>query len=92
MSLLYISHLLQVGEGSYGSVYRCTEKVSHSIIALKSVSLEDALKSNITSLGREIDILKECKHPNITLYLGSFIEAQKLWIAMEFCGGGSCSE
>eukprot|EP01134_Creolimax_fragrantissima_P007950 CFRG7950T1 len=91
-SLEQVGVLSKVGEGSYGSVYKSKELATGDVIALKSISLEDAVKSNITSLGNEIDILKQCKHHNIVAYLGSFIESNKLWIAMEFCGGGSCSE
>uniref|UniRef100_A0AAQ5Y303 Mitogen-activated protein kinase kinase kinase kinase 1 n=1 Tax=Amphiprion ocellaris TaxID=80972 RepID=A0AAQ5Y303_AMPOC len=41
---------------------------------------------------QEIIIVKSCKHPNIVAYYGSYIRANKLWICMEFCGGGSLQD
>lgn len=41
---------------------------------------------------QEIDMLKDSEHGNIVKYLGSYLRGQKLWIAMEFCGGGSIQD
>uniref|UniRef100_H3BGY6 Mitogen-activated protein kinase kinase kinase kinase n=1 Tax=Latimeria chalumnae TaxID=7897 RepID=H3BGY6_LATCH len=38
---------------------------------------------------QEILMVKTCKHHNIVAYFGSYIRFHKLWICMEFCGGGS---
>ena len=37
-------------------------------------------------------MLKDNEHFNIVRYLGSYLRGQKLWIAMEFCGGGSIQD
>ncbi|XP_075692373.1 mitogen-activated protein kinase kinase kinase kinase 1 [Rhinoderma darwinii] len=37
-------------------------------------------------------MLKSCAHKNIVTYYGSYMRANKLWICMEFCGGGSLQD
>ncbi|KAG8552713.1 hypothetical protein GDO81_003011 [Engystomops pustulosus] len=37
-------------------------------------------------------MLKSCAHENIVTYYGSYMRANKLWICMEFCGGGSLQD
>ncbi len=37
-------------------------------------------------------MMKDCKHPNIVGYFGSYLRKEKLWIAMEYCGGGSLQD
>ncbi|NXH74308.1 M4K3 kinase, partial [Hydrobates tethys] len=41
---------------------------------------------------QEIIMMKDCKHPNIVAYFGSYLRRDKLWICMEFCGGGSLQD
>uniref|UniRef100_A0A8C6KZT6 Mitogen-activated protein kinase kinase kinase kinase 2 n=1 Tax=Nothobranchius furzeri TaxID=105023 RepID=A0A8C6KZT6_NOTFU len=47
---------------------------------------------DITSIQQEITMMKECKHKNIVAYFGSYHRNTKLWICMEFCGGGSLQD
>lgn len=37
-------------------------------------------------------MMKDCKHANIVAYFGSYLRRDKLWICMEFCGGGSLQD
>ena len=37
-------------------------------------------------------MMKDCKHANIVQYLGSYLRKDRLWICMEFCGGGSLQD
>jgi serine/threonine-protein kinase 24/25/MST4 len=41
---------------------------------------------------QEIAILSELNSPYVTRYHGSFLKGSSLWIVMEFCSGGSCSD
>ncbi|KAG2467262.1 M4K3 kinase, partial [Polypterus senegalus] len=41
---------------------------------------------------QEIVMMKDCKHSNIVAYFGSYLRRDKLWICMEFCGGGSLQD
>lgn len=37
-------------------------------------------------------MMKDCRHPNIIAYYGSYLRRDKLWICMEYCGGGSLQD
>lgn len=37
-------------------------------------------------------MMKDCRNHNIVQYLGSYLRKDKLWICMEFCGGGSLQD
>lgn len=37
-------------------------------------------------------MMKDCRHPNIVAFFGSYLRRDKLWICMEFCGGGSLQD
>uniref|UniRef100_A0A673ADV8 Mitogen-activated protein kinase kinase kinase kinase 2 n=1 Tax=Sphaeramia orbicularis TaxID=375764 RepID=A0A673ADV8_9TELE len=50
------------------------------------------LGDDITSIQQEITMMKECKHKNIVAYFGSYHRNTKLWICMEYCGGGSLQD
>uniref|UniRef100_A0A7N9AS33 Mitogen-activated protein kinase kinase kinase kinase 5 n=1 Tax=Mastacembelus armatus TaxID=205130 RepID=A0A7N9AS33_9TELE len=41
---------------------------------------------------QEIFMVKECMHHNIVAYFGSYLCREKLWICMEYCGGGSLQD
>lgn len=41
---------------------------------------------------QEILMMKDCRHPNIIAYYGSYLRKDKLWICMEYCGGGSLQD
>ncbi len=36
--------------------------------------------------------MKDCRHPNIVAYFGSYLRRDKLWICMEYCGGSSLQD
>lgn len=41
---------------------------------------------------QEILMMRDCLHPNIIAYYGSYLRRDKLWICMEYCGGGSLQD
>ncbi|XP_028274569.1 mitogen-activated protein kinase kinase kinase kinase 5 [Parambassis ranga] len=82
--------LLRVGGGTYGEVYKARNKQNGELAALKVIKMEP--EDDFSIIQQEIAIVKSCKHPNIVAYYGSYIRANKLWICMEFCGGGSLQD
>jgi serine/threonine kinase 4 len=60
--------LEQLGEGNFGAVYKAYHKESGNIVAIKVVPIT----SDIDSLRKEIQILKQCKCPYIVRYFGSY--------------------
>lgn len=82
--------LARIGSGTYGDVYKARHTVSGQMSAVKIIKLEPG--DDFALIKQEIDMLKDSEHVNIVKYLGSYLRGQKLWIAMEFCGGGSIQD
>lgn len=82
--------LQRVGGGTYGDVYKARHKQNGELAAIKLIKMEP--EDDFSIIQQEIVIVKTCKHPNIVAYYGSYIRANKLWICMEFCGGGSLQD
>ncbi|XP_011480565.1 mitogen-activated protein kinase kinase kinase kinase 5 isoform X1 [Oryzias latipes] len=82
--------LLRVGGGTYGEVYKARNKQNGDLAAIKVIKMEP--EDDFSIIQQEIVIVKSCKHPNIVAYYGSYIQSNKLWICMEFCGGGSLQD
>ncbi|KAI4571529.1 hypothetical protein MJG53_013635 [Ovis ammon polii x Ovis aries] len=82
--------LQRLGGGTYGEVFKAREKGTGDLVALKMVKMEP--DDDVSTLQKEILILKTCRHANIVAYHGSYLWLQKLWICMEFCGAGSLQD
>ncbi|XP_035140244.1 mitogen-activated protein kinase kinase kinase kinase 1 isoform X3 [Callithrix jacchus] len=82
--------LQRLGGGTYGEVFKARDKVSGDLVALKMVKMEP--DDDVSTLQKEILMLKTCRHANIVAYHGSYLWLQKLWICMEFCGAGSLQD
>uniref|UniRef100_A0A3Q3DIP9 non-specific serine/threonine protein kinase n=1 Tax=Hippocampus comes TaxID=109280 RepID=A0A3Q3DIP9_HIPCM len=82
--------LLKVGWGTYGDVYKARNKQTGDLAAIKIIKTEP--EDDFSTIQQEILIVRSCKHANIVAYYGSYIRVNKLWICMEFCGGGSLQD
>ncbi|XP_053199835.1 mitogen-activated protein kinase kinase kinase kinase 2 isoform X2 [Scomber japonicus] len=80
----------RIGCGTYGDVFKARSIKTSELAAIKIVKLDPG--DDITSIQQEITMMKECKHKNIVAYFGSYHRNTKLWICMEFCGGGSLQD
>ncbi|GKZ23500.1 hypothetical protein AbraIFM66951_008536 [Aspergillus brasiliensis] len=81
--------LEELGSGSFGTVYKAIEKTTGEIVAVKHIDLESS-EDDIQEIQQEISVLATCASPFVTQYKASFLRGHKLWIVMEFLGGGSC--
>ncbi|CEJ80940.1 Putative Serine/threonine-protein kinase domain protein [[Torrubiella] hemipterigena] len=81
--------LEELGRGSFGVVYKGIEKATGEIVAIKHIDLESN-DDDIQDIQAEIAVLSTCASPYVTQYKGSFLRGHKLWIVMEYLGGGSC--
>lgn len=59
----------QVGEGTYGQVYKASEDKHCQLVALKKVRLENEKEGFPITAVREIKILRQLDHPNIVKLL-----------------------
>uniref|UniRef100_A0A3Q2VU91 Mitogen-activated protein kinase kinase kinase kinase n=1 Tax=Haplochromis burtoni TaxID=8153 RepID=A0A3Q2VU91_HAPBU len=78
----------RVGSGTYGDVYKARNIQTGELAAVKVIKLEP---DDFSIIQQEIFMVKECKHHNIVAYFGSYLR-EKLWICMEYCGGGSLQD
>ncbi|RXN29792.1 mitogen-activated kinase kinase kinase kinase 3 isoform X3 [Labeo rohita] len=60
------------------------------LAAIKVIKLEPGEDFDVVQ--QEIIMMKDCKHSNIVAYFGSYLRRDKLWISMEYCGGGSLQD
>lgn len=78
----------EIGRGGFGVVYRGIIKSNQQEVAIKQIDLEQDT-TDLIEINKEIQILSECKSPQITSYYGSFVKNYKLWVIMEYVDGGS---
>ncbi|XP_045189183.2 serine/threonine-protein kinase 10-like isoform X1 [Mercenaria mercenaria] len=77
----------ELGDGAFGKVYKAQHKESGILAALKQVEIkaDDDLEDFLV----EIDILTKCKHRNVVGIHETYFFGGKLWMYIEFCGGGA---
>ncbi|KAK5866336.1 hypothetical protein PBY51_020536 [Eleginops maclovinus] len=77
----------ELGDGAFGKVFKAQNKQTGILAAAKVIDTktEEELEDYMV----EIDILASCDHPNIVKLLDAFYFDGKLWILIEFCGGGA---
>nr|XP_033791973.1 mitogen-activated protein kinase kinase kinase kinase 3 isoform X8 [Geotrypetes seraphini] len=80
----------RIGSGTYGDVYKARNVNTGELAAIKVIKLEPG--EDFAVVQQEIMMMKDCKHTNIVAYFGSYLRRDKLWICMEFCGGGSLQD
>ncbi|XP_066597561.1 mitogen-activated protein kinase kinase kinase kinase 5 isoform X11 [Prorops nasuta] len=80
----------RIGSGTYGDVYKAKRLSMNDLAAIKVIKLDPG--DDFAIIQQEILMMKDCRHPNIIAYYGSYLRRDKLWICMEYCGGGSLQD
>lgn len=74
----------KVGEGTYGVVYKCQNKYTKELVALKKIRLENEDEGIPSTAIREISILKQMNHPNIVKLVDLIHGDKKLFLVFEY--------
>jgi hypothetical protein len=78
-----------IGNGSYGSVYKVYHKYEKNLYAIKKVHITNELIKDNTDIFREIQLFSKLNHKNIVRYYSSWLDDydnnSTLYIQMELC-------
>uniref|UniRef100_A0A8D0GXW8 non-specific serine/threonine protein kinase n=1 Tax=Sphenodon punctatus TaxID=8508 RepID=A0A8D0GXW8_SPHPU len=84
-----------IGKGTYGKVYKVTNKKDGSLAAVKIL---DPINDVDEEIEAEYNILQFLpNHPNVVKFYGMFYNADQyvggqLWLVLELCNGGSVTD
>ncbi|CCW71782.1 unnamed protein product [Phytomonas sp. Hart1] len=78
-------HIIKLGEGTYGAVYKATERDTGRIIAFKRMMSSSDDEGVPGTAIREICLLKELKHDNIVSMYEVLFEQPKITLIFELC-------
>ncbi|CAN8188380.1 unnamed protein product [Coccothraustes coccothraustes] len=81
------TEFVQVGQGSFGTVYKAMDLATGDVVALKKMPLRKRSRKEL--LVNEVQIMKENRHPNIVNYIDSYLVNEDLWLVMEYVDGGT---
>lgn len=78
-----------LGTGAFGTVRLAKKKNSEVMYAIKSISKQSILRSQMGSqVKKEISIMKSLDHPNIVQVVEVLMSTEYLYIVMDYVSGG----
>ena len=78
-----------LGTGAFGTVKLATKRGSDVLYAIKSISKQSILRSQMGSqVKKEISIMKSLDHPNVVQIFEVLMSTEYLYIVMDFVSGG----
>lgn len=81
-----------IGRGQFGSVYRALNLNTGQMVAVKRIRLEGLKEEEVTTLMREVDLVKSLSHPSIVKYEGMARDEDTLSIVLEYAENGSLGQ
>uniref|UniRef100_A0A915K1Z2 non-specific serine/threonine protein kinase n=1 Tax=Romanomermis culicivorax TaxID=13658 RepID=A0A915K1Z2_ROMCU len=80
-----------VGKGTFGHVYKVTDRGTGAPLAAKIIDLEKSTQ-DLEDVQQEIIVLSQCNSPYIIEYFASYVKNHSLWIMMEYVDGTSAKQ
>ncbi|KAL6760431.1 kinase-like domain-containing protein [Haematococcus lacustris] len=81
----------QIGVGSFATVWRAVYQSTGALVAIKEIHT-DKLNSKLhASLASEISVLQRTAHKNIVGLVELLQEPGRIFLVLEYCGGGDLS-
>ena len=78
-----------LGKGSFGTVVKVVQKSTDAVYAMKVMSKKELVKKKaLRHIRRERSVLEYVSHPFVVGLLHAFITEAKVYLVLEFCGGG----
>ncbi|ODV64107.1 cyclin-dependent serine/threonine protein kinase CTK1 [Ascoidea rubescens DSM 1968] len=74
----------QVGEGTYGKVYKARNSITNEFVALKRLRLEIEREGFPITAVREIKLLQEFDHPNVVSLLEMMVEGDSVYMVFNY--------
>ena len=84
----------KIGQGAFGEVYRCENKDTGDVMAVKKVDIifqHERLKKEIMALNTEIAILRKIKHTHIVKHYGMLHDNNSVSLLVEYLKGDAMS-
>ncbi|EDV29398.1 uncharacterized protein TRIADDRAFT_49613 [Trichoplax adhaerens] len=75
-----------IGQGASGSVYAGYCKPIKQTCAVKCINLE-MCGIKLNEIQREIQLMSQCNHTNVTNYYTTFVVKEELWLVMRLLAG-----
>lgn len=80
----------KIGQGASGSVFLGKTATKRELIAMKQINLTQQPRKHL--IYNELEVMKDCRHPNIVNFLDSFMSGDDLWVIMEYMKGGALTD
>ena len=85
--------ICSIGSGNYAEVYKAYDETHKKHVAVKVIQLAKAnARYRKKFLPMEVEILKECKHPNIIKMYEMNQTNNKVYMIMEFAANGPLAD
>ena len=75
-----------LGQGGFGRVIQVKNKSDNKFYAMKEIIITEEMKDKIKEIHKEAEILSKFNFKNIVKYKDSYLDKNKFYIIMEFCG------
>lgn len=80
----------ELGAGNMGQVYKARRIKDGRIVAIKTMLSKVAVSDDSRKMFlREIDVMRQLKHPNLVSFIESKTDRNQFFFVMEFCNEGS---